>query len=137
MADSLARALSAPHDLDGFKQVNDRHGHAVGDRLLVRTAERLTARLRRRDLLARLGGDEFLVVLCGLSPSTARVEAHRVADALVTALSAPLALDDRTVQVGVSVGVSVFPEDAPDLRGLLHVADLRMYDAKRTATATG
>jgi diguanylate cyclase (GGDEF)-like protein/PAS domain S-box-containing protein len=119
-------------DLDGFKQVNDRHGHVVGDQLLVRTAERLSARLRRRDLLARLGGDEFLVVLSGLAPASAREEAERVGEALVTALSAPLALDGGTVQVGVSVGVSVFPEDAPDLRGLLHAADVRMYAAKRS-----
>ena len=118
-------------DLDGFKQVNDEHGHAVGDQLLVRTAERLSARLRRGDLLARLGGDEFLVVLCGLATATARAEATRVADALVAALSSPLGFDGRTVQVGVSVGVSVFPEDAPDVRGLLHEADLRMYTAKR------
>ena len=121
-------------DLDGFKQVNDQHGHGVGDRLLVRTAERLSARVRRGDLLARIGGDEFLVVLCGLVPATARAEAQRVADALVSALSAPLALDGHTVQVGTSVGVSVFPEDAPDLRGLLHAADLRMYAAKRASS---
>ena len=118
-------------DLDGFKQVNDRHGHDVGDRLLVATAERLSARLRRGDLLARLGGDEFLVVLCGLAPATAKEQASRVGDALAAALSAPLDVGGQAVQVGVSVGVSVFPEDAPDLRGLLHAADLRMYDAKR------
>jgi diguanylate cyclase (GGDEF)-like protein/PAS domain S-box-containing protein len=124
-------------DLDGFKRVNDRHGHAVGDQLLVRTAGRLSARLRRGDVLARLGGDEFLVVLCGLVPATARAEATRVADSLVAALSAPLELDGSTVQVGVSVGVGVFPADAPDLRGLLHAADLRMYAAKRAPATAG
>jgi diguanylate cyclase (GGDEF)-like protein/PAS domain S-box-containing protein len=124
-------------DLDGFKQVNDRYGHAAGDRLLVRTAERLSGRLRRGDLLARLGGDEFLVVLRGLVPATARDEAARVGAALVAALSAPHDLDGSAVHVGASVGVSVFPADAPDLRGLLHTADLRMYDAKRTPSRTG
>jgi diguanylate cyclase (GGDEF)-like protein len=123
-------------DLDGFKQVNDEHGHAVGDRLLVGTAERLSGRLRRGDLLARLGGDEFLVVLCGLDPATARAQATGVADSLVTALSAPLDVDGSTVRVSVSVGVSVFPEDGQDLRGLLHTADVRMYDAKRARAGT-
>jgi diguanylate cyclase (GGDEF)-like protein/PAS domain S-box-containing protein len=118
-------------DLDGFKQVNDQHGHAVGDQLLRRTAERLTARLRRGDLLARIGGDEFLVVLCGLAPATARHEATRVAASLAEALAAPFEVGGVTVQVGVSAGVSLFPEDAPDLRGLLHAADVRMYEAKR------
>jgi diguanylate cyclase (GGDEF)-like protein/PAS domain S-box-containing protein len=122
-------------DLDGFKRVNDAHGHAVGDSLLVQTAARLSARLRRGDLLARLGGDEFLVVLCGLARPTAREQAVRVADSLAAALSAAVELDGCSVQVGVSVGVSVFPEDAPDLRGLLHAADLRMYAAKRTPAA--
>ena len=118
-------------DLDGFKQVNDAHGHAVGDQLLVTTAHRLSARLRRGDLLARLGGDEFLVVLGGLTAATARDEAARVAGALSAALSEPLVLDGHPVQVGASVGVAVFPDDADDLRGLLHAADVRMYAAKR------
>ena len=122
-------------DLDGFKQVNDRHGHDVGDRLLVATAERLSARLRRGDLLARLGGDEFLVVLCGLASATAREQASRVGESLASVLAAPLQLDGHALQVGVSVGVSVFPEDAPDLRGLLHAADLRMYETKRARVA--
>ena len=73
-------------------------------------------------------------MLCGLAPATAKEQASRVGDALAAALSAPLDVGGEAVQVGVSVGVSVFPEDAPDLRGLLHAADLRMYDAKR---ATG
>ena len=124
-------------DLDGFKQVNDAHGHAVGDQLLVATAERLSARLRRGDLLARLGGDEFLVVLGGLTRATARAEAGRVAEALSASLSAPLVLDGHPVQVGASVGVAVFPDDATDLRGLLHAADVRMYAAKRSPVRSG
>jgi predicted signal transduction protein with EAL and GGDEF domain len=65
-------------------------------------------------------------------PATARAESGRVARALTVALSAPLRLDDHTVQVGASVGVAVFPADATDVRGLLHAADVRMYEAKRT-----
>jgi diguanylate cyclase (GGDEF)-like protein len=117
-------------DLDGFKDVNDRWGHAAGDALLTTVAERLSGRLRRGDLLARLGGDEFLVVLPGLDRDTARAEAERVADELAQSVSRQVELPDGPVEVGVSIGVSVFPDDGDEFRDLLHAADLRMYDRK-------
>jgi diguanylate cyclase (GGDEF)-like protein len=117
-------------DLDGFKAVNDQLGHAAGDELLVAVAARLTARLRRGDLLARLGGDEFLVALPGLEPATARAEAEAVAGQLAAAVAEPLLVAGRPVGVGVSIGVSVFPGDGEDLDGLLHAADVRMYERK-------
>jgi diguanylate cyclase (GGDEF)-like protein/PAS domain S-box-containing protein len=117
-------------DLDGFKAVNDRLGHAAGDQVLTAVAERLSARLRRGDLLARLGGDEFLVVLPGLDRATARAEAQRVADDLTATVRRPVDLAGGPATVGVSIGLSVFPDDGDEFRDLLHAADQRMYDRK-------
>ncbi|SEO94239.1 diguanylate cyclase domain-containing protein [Trujillonella endophytica] len=121
-------------DLDGFKAVNDRLGHAAGDELLKEVAARLRQRLRRRDLVARLGGDEFLVALPDLSndagSGSAAAEAGRVAEDLLAAVRRPFAVQGTTVTVGASVGIAVAPEDGDDVATLLHVADLRMYEAK-------
>ena len=117
-------------DLDGFKGVNDRYGHAAGDDLLVGTARRLRTSLRRADLLARLGGDEFLVALPHLDAETAREEATLVAAKLSAAVREPVLLAGDQVQIGVSVGVSVFPKDGDTFGALLHAADIRMYARK-------
>jgi diguanylate cyclase (GGDEF)-like protein len=120
-------------DLDGFKAVNDRLGHAAGDELLQLVARTLRGRLRRADLLARLGGDEFLVALTGLAPESAAAEARRVADELAAAVGAPVDLGDREVAVGASVGVSVYPADGEEFAALLHSADVDMYARKSAA----
>jgi diguanylate cyclase (GGDEF)-like protein len=117
-------------DLDGFKAVNDRFGHAAGDELLQVVAGRLQQRVRRRDLLARLGGDEFLVALPDLRPETALAEATRVADELAASIRRAVPLFGTEVHVGASIGVSVCPEDGVVFADLLHRADLRMYDRK-------
>jgi diguanylate cyclase (GGDEF)-like protein len=117
-------------DLDGFKAVNDRLGHAAGDVLLQEVAARLRRRLRRRDLVARLGGDEFLVALPDLSADDAAAEARRIADELVAAVCRPVEMHGVPVDVGVSVGIAVAPDDGDDFASLLHLADLRMYEAK-------
>ncbi|SNS51635.1 PAS domain S-box-containing protein/diguanylate cyclase (GGDEF) domain-containing protein [Geodermatophilus pulveris] len=121
-------------DLVGFKAVNDRFGHAVGDELLVAVAERLRSRLRRGDLLARLGGDEFLVALTGLPEATAGAEARRIAGELAAVVATPVPLRGQECTVRASIGVSVWPEDGADFPALLHSADMRMY-ATRTAPA--
>ncbi|WP_409332350.1 diguanylate cyclase domain-containing protein [Trujillonella humicola] len=122
-------------DLDGFKAVNDRFGHAAGDELLQEVATRLRQRLRRRDLVARLGGDEFLVALPGLSgDGGAAAEARRVADDLTEAVRRPVDVHGAPVFVGASVGVAVAPEDGDEFAALLHRADLRMYEAKPVLT---
>jgi diguanylate cyclase (GGDEF)-like protein/PAS domain S-box-containing protein len=117
-------------DLDGFKAVNDRLGHAAGDELLQSVARTLRGRLRRGDLLARLGGDEFLVALLGLDPATAGAEARRVADELARAVGAPVEVGGTTVTVGASVGVGVYPTGGEDFSALLHEADRNMYAVK-------
>ena len=117
-------------DLDGFKAVNDAHGHAAGDELLQTVADRLRGRLRRGDLLARLGGDEFLVGLLGLDPTSAAAEAQRVAEDLRAAIEQPVPLAGTVVTVQVSIGIAVHPEDGDDVAPLLHRADARMYASK-------
>ncbi|SDY18002.1 PAS domain S-box-containing protein/diguanylate cyclase (GGDEF) domain-containing protein [Modestobacter sp. DSM 44400] len=117
-------------DLDGFEAVNDRYGHAAGDEVLAEIAGRLRGCLRRTDLLSRLGGDEFVVALHGLDPATARQEAGQVATALATAVSRPLDVRGCELSVGVSVGLTLQPEDDGDVDGLLRRADMRMYESK-------
>jgi diguanylate cyclase (GGDEF)-like protein/PAS domain S-box-containing protein len=117
-------------DLDGFKQVNDAHGHAVGDELLQAVADRLRTRLRRGDLVARLGGDEFLVILPAVAQAAARAEGERIAGQLAEVLSRPVATARGTVDVRASIGVSAYPEDGSDFDSLVHAADERMYRAK-------
>lgn len=122
-------------DLDGFKAINDRLGHAAGDEVLVRTGQRLKDRLRRTDVLARLGGDEFGVAVLGLDPETAAEEAARLAEQVRQAVNRPVQVGGGTVQVEASLGVSVYPHDGDAFGTLLHLADLRMYDAKHPARA--
>ncbi|HET6470154.1 MAG TPA: GGDEF domain-containing protein [Geminicoccaceae bacterium] len=115
-------------DLDRFKQVNDRCGHQVGDRLLQAVAGRLRATMRTCDTLGRLGGDEFLAVL---PAPTGRRVACRVAGRLVTALRPPIRLDGASFRVGLSVGIAIWPEHGPEPATLLARADGAMYRAKR------
>jgi diguanylate cyclase (GGDEF)-like protein/PAS domain S-box-containing protein len=120
-------------DLDGFKQINDAHGHDAGDALLVEVGARLRAHLRAGDLIARLGGDEFLVVLEDV-PELGPVE--RVAKKLLAELMRPYALGAREAVVTASIGLSVFPDDAVDATALMKHADTAMYTAKQQGKNT-
>jgi diguanylate cyclase (GGDEF)-like protein/PAS domain S-box-containing protein len=116
-------------DLDGFKQINDLHGHDAGDRLLVEAAQRLRAALRSSDPVARLGGDEFFVVLEDLQNNA---PAERVANKLLAALLEPYDLGEgRQARISASIGISVFPDDAGDAATLMKHADAAMYAAKQ------
>ncbi|KAA0683983.1 diguanylate cyclase domain-containing protein [Roseomonas genomospecies 6] len=113
-------------DLDGFKEVNDTHGHHRGDEVLVTIAQRLSGILRNSDTTARMGGDEFAVLLEGeISPGSAR----GVAEKIVAAIDHPLPGLD--LSVSASVGVALYPGDGTDADMLLRVADQAMYRAKR------
>jgi diguanylate cyclase (GGDEF)-like protein len=112
-------------DLDGFKAVNDAHGHAAGDLLLAEVAHRLQAELRAGDLLARLGGDEFTVLLPGASAAAA----YEIGERLRAAVSAPV-ISARDARVSASVGIAVAPDDATEFQQLLRAADGAMYRAK-------
>jgi len=120
-------------DLDGFKQINDAHGHDAGDALLIEVGNRLRAHLRAGDLVARLGGDEFLVVLEDVQ-DLAPVET--VAKKLLGAILRPYALAGREASVTASIGISVFPDDAADAGALMKHADTAMYAAKQKGKNT-
>ena len=122
------RKLAVLHvDLDGFKFVNDNWGHAAGDRLLQSLALRLTRGVREVDTIARIGADEFLVLVPDLRQTG---DMSRFAQKLLTLLSRPVEVDDRTLQVTASVGVATFPDDGQDAESLLRNADAAMYRAK-------
>ncbi|MFI5895811.1 diguanylate cyclase domain-containing protein [Actinoplanes sp. NPDC051513] len=113
-------------DLDDFKQVNDRYGHAAGDELLVQVAARMTAVTAGRGLAARLGGDEFAVLLADLADP---LEAERIAGLLCATLATPVTLTAATVTVGASIGVAV-AEPGVTVTELTRRADMAMYAAK-------
>jgi diguanylate cyclase (GGDEF)-like protein len=114
-------------DLDGFKPINDRFGHAAGDAVLLEVAQRLNQQVRRGELVARLGGDEFVVVLDRCEDTEAAV---RAAQRLVTALCAPIALAQAEVSVSTGVGVAFYPADGNSFEELLRKADMALYRAK-------
>lgn len=118
-------------DLDGFKGVNDRHGHAVGDVVLTAVAERLSAVVRPGDTVARLGGDEFVVLVEDATPVAVEALRERI-DAEVSRTVIHQALD---LQVGVSIGTALAQAGDADPEALLAKADARMYDRKATRTA--
>ncbi|MDX7952934.1 EAL domain-containing protein [Lichenihabitans sp. Uapishka_5] len=130
LADARARQTGvAVHaiDLDRFKQINDTLGHAVGDLLLVKVAERLRSTLEPGDHAARLGGDEFLVVQAGVSD---RAEAEARAARLTDLIGRTYVVQGHMLNVGASVGVALCPDDATDAVSLLRHADLALYRAK-------
>ena len=115
-------------DLDGFKAVNDQHGHAVGDAVLKIVAQRLKRALRDSDLLARVGGDEFLVLL---ESTPLKDQALIVSEKMIEAISQPITIDDRLINIGVSIGVAVWPTDSSNPEALLRIADSGMYTTKQ------
>jgi diguanylate cyclase (GGDEF)-like protein/PAS domain S-box-containing protein len=137
--DRLAQAISLAErqdkqlavmfvDLDHFKKINDSLGHDVGDKLLQSVAERLKACVRRSDTIARLGGDEFVVLLSQVEHAEDAAISARKA---LRALTAPHAIDGKSLDLNVSIGVSTYPSDGQDADSLLNRADNAMYEAKQ------
>ncbi len=120
-------------DLNGFKRINDEHGHATGDEVLRAVAQRLRAAARRHDIVARLGGDEFAALARGVED---RDEASEIGQRFITALSKPIRAGDRTLAVGVAVGVAICPADGTTGEEIMHHADLAMYRAKAADRST-
>lgn len=116
-------------NLNGFKPINDRHGHDAGDDMLREIARRMMAALRASDVVGRVGGDEFIIIL----PNTdAPADARLVADKLRAAIAEPAGLSSvGTVQLSASIGIAWYPEDATNLVQLLRQADAAMYQEKR------
>jgi diguanylate cyclase (GGDEF)-like protein/PAS domain S-box-containing protein len=123
-------------DLDDFKLVNDSFGHSAGDELLVEVAGRLREATRTTDVVARQGGDEFLILIADLEVGGVEHEfdvaelARRVAEQLRDSLSEPFVISDTEIYCSGSVGISIYPIDAPDAESLLKHADIAMYKAK-------
>ena len=113
-------------DLDGFKQVNDTCGHAVGDELLHEVSRRVVGAVRTSDVVARLGGDEFAILL----PRTDAGGGEHVARAVLDAVREPMQLAGHTLRVGASLGLALYPEHGRTRAELLRCADVAMYAAK-------
>ncbi len=119
-------------DLDGFKAVNDSHGHAVGDQLLIEIAKRLQGVLRAEDTVARFGGDEFTALLPEIE---APQDAVVVAQKILATVAAPVAISGNQVQVSASIGISIYPTHGEDYRTLFTAADAAMYQVKAAGKA--
>jgi diguanylate cyclase (GGDEF)-like protein/PAS domain S-box-containing protein len=113
-------------DLDDFKIVNDTLGHEAGDAVLVEVARRLTSAVRESDTVARIGGDEFALVLDVARPEDAAVVAEKVS----RTVGMPIVLEDQRVEVGASIGISLYPKDGVSIGPLLRCADSAMYAVK-------
>ena len=123
------RSLAVAYlDLDGFKAVNDRHGHNTGDELLIALAHRMKTALREGDTLARIGGDEFVAVLVDLEEVQ---DCTPVLIRLLQAAAAPATVGNAVLHVSASIGVTLYPQDAADADQLMRHADQAMYQAKQ------
>lgn len=116
-------------DIDGFKQVNDAYGHEVGDKLLKKLGERMGQALRQSDLIARVGGDEFIVVLDDVADTR---HLTNIAGKLIEVIGEPVNITDHICRVGVSIGISIYPQDGEDIETLISRADKAMYKIKST-----
>lgn len=114
-------------DLDKFKQINDTMGHAAGDQVLNRVAQRLQSTLRATDTVARFAGDEFVIVLESVSDEQTPV---KVANKIADALSMPFQIKGREFNIGASLGIAIYPGDGADAETLLTNADMAMYSIK-------
>jgi len=138
LMDRLSSAIAHAHrnkhsmavvylDLDGFKQINDTLGHDAGDTLLSLVAARMVSAVRHEDTVARLGGDEFVIALWELSHADG-VD-HPVSK-VIQAVSQPYSIQERSVSITISAGVSIYPAHGEDAETLMKNADLALYEAK-------
>lgn len=115
-------------DVDGFKAVNDRYGHASGDEVLRQLSAQLRRGMRATDTAARIGGDEFAWIL---PRATGRPAAQRMVRKRMNAIHGQISVDRKTIEVGVSAGIAMYPDDGRDTDSLIRHADAAMYGAKR------
>ncbi len=114
-------------DLDDFKPINDTYGHHIGDQVLIRTAQRIQAAVRRTDSVIRVGGDEFVVVL---PDNESQGAISKVSAKIVAAICEPMIIDGQSLRLGCSLGMAICPDDGAEVQGLLSFADKEMYKMK-------
>lgn len=119
-------------DIDGFKEVNDRHGHLAGDHLLQVISERFRQVQRAGEMVARVGGDEFAFLVDGTTDDANTYPFEPLAERIIAQVSEPVALNKETVTVGCSIGISTFPGSADDFGTLMSQADKAMYSVKHS-----
>ncbi|WP_229259951.1 diguanylate cyclase domain-containing protein [Duganella aquatilis] len=115
-------------DLDGFKVINDTHGHAYGDEILKQVAQRLVGCSRKEDTVARVGGDEFVIVMGDIAHVG---DTQEPANKLIEAVSQPYEVNGLTLRLSTSIGVALFPDDATEVASVIAAADGALYEAKR------
>ena len=114
-------------DLDGFKQVNDQYGHDAGDKVLIEISRRIEGTIREEDLFSRIGGDEFTLILNSLPNQEA---AFPVADKIIAVVNRPIRFENLVLNIGISIGISFYPNDGEETDQLITLADDAMYQAK-------
>jgi diguanylate cyclase (GGDEF)-like protein len=114
-------------DLDGFKGINDVHGHPAGDSVLQQVSRRLESAVRADDTVARLGGDEFIVLQTNVSHEG---ETEMLARRIIRQLSAPYEVDGKLMRISASIGIAMTPDFGLDLEGLISCADSALYRSK-------
>lgn len=119
-------------DLNGFKEVNDMHGHHIGDRALSAAGARMRHLLRESDIVARLGGDEFGIVIHHIN---SREDVQHVVNSIKQVFATPVTIEMARLTLGISIGVGIYPDDAKDVPSLLEYADRAMYADKRLQKA--
>lgn len=119
-------------DIDGFKRINDTFGHAVGDEILKHAADCVVNSVRDVDFVCRYGGDEFVVLVTEVSQAS---DAALVAEKIASAVAATITVENQTISISLSIGVSIYPEDGIDPATLIQRADAAMYEAKRWKVA--
>ena len=116
-------------DLDGFKAINDTHGHATGDDILKMVAQRLVGCARKEDTVARVGGDEFVIVMGNIAHLG---DTQEPASKLIEAVSELYLINGLTLQLSTSIGIGIFPDDADAVASVIAMADAALYEAKRS-----
>ncbi len=119
-------------DLDNFKSINDNYGHSIGDMLIIEVAQRLRNTIRKEDVLARLSGDEFAIVLTNLNQNIdiAKKEVRNICDKFLKTISKEFLLEDNKINITLSIGISIFPDDKKNIQDIIVSADKAMYKAK-------
>ena len=128
--DKKVRSAVLFMDLDNFKDVNDTLGHISGDFLLQLVAKRLQQCIEPKDIIARLGGDEFAIIQNQIQTIS---EASELAEKAIKAITAPFQIEDHLLHIGISIGITLIPDDGDTTRTLLSNADIAMYSAKATS----